>query len=368
MRYRQPNNPKRQKLIRDDHGRSVPRGAPTIKTIEDLRKKIQDAIALEHFTIPPYLCALYSIKLENGNSNHKAFQIIHSVVMEEMLHMIMAANLLTAIGGTPCICKRKFLPTYPKKMPYSAIGFEVNLLKFSKEAVNTFLRIERPAERTDSAPRKNFWSICEFYEAVREALHRLDTKARKRSPKGIFTGDKSLQVKNKYFGGGGRIVEVYNLENADEAINEIVGQGEGIDGTIDDGDDTMFGQGMELAHYFRFNEIFCERRYQAGDKPNDAPSGERLKVDWDAVHNMVPNPSMAMFKKNNLVLEPLRDFNRNYTKLLQLIEKACTKDPEILTQNFNNLMRALANQAPELMQIESGIGDYTAGPSFEYIP
>ena len=33
-----------------------------IKTIKDLHEHLQWAIELEHATIPPYLCALYSIK------------------------------------------------------------------------------------------------------------------------------------------------------------------------------------------------------------------------------------------------------------------------------------------------------------------
>ena len=37
-----------------------------IKTLEDLHEHLQWAIELEHATIPPYLCALYSIK-DNSN-------------------------------------------------------------------------------------------------------------------------------------------------------------------------------------------------------------------------------------------------------------------------------------------------------------
>lgn len=322
--YRQPKNPNRQKILPPDHGRVLPPGVPSINSLKELHEALQKAIFLEHFTIPPYLCALYSIKGGAGGDNGKAYKAIHSVVMEEMLHMMMAANLLIAIGGTPVICQKRFLPTYPQNLPNIANKIPVNLLKFSKDAVNTFLQIERPAERTDEAPSGKYWSIGEFYAAVRKAIHDLD-----KSENGIFKGDRSRQIKDKYFGGGGKLVEVYGIEQADEAISEIVGQGEGIDGSIDDGDDTMFDEGVEIAHYFRFNEIFEGRSYQSGDKPKDGPSGPPVHVDWEAVYNMIPNPSMTKFKDNPQVLQKVRAFNHIYTELLDLIEQACTKDPEL---------------------------------------
>ena len=73
----------------------------------DLYTHLQGAIELEHSTIPPYLTALYSIK---KGSNREAAAIIRSVVMEEMLHMTIAANTLNAIGGAPEINTSGFIP------------------------------------------------------------------------------------------------------------------------------------------------------------------------------------------------------------------------------------------------------------------
>ncbi len=71
-----------------------------IRTIESLRQHLQWAIEIEHSTLPPYLCALYSIK---DGHNREAVEVIHSVFLEEMLHMTLAANLLNAVGGSPRI-------------------------------------------------------------------------------------------------------------------------------------------------------------------------------------------------------------------------------------------------------------------------
>src|SRR5262245_66324030 len=112
-----------------------------IKTLASLRTHLQWALELEHSTVPPYLCALYSIP---DGANVRASGLIRSVVMEEMLHMVLAANLLNAVGGEPDVCHAKFVPSYPTYLPHSDKAFLVHLRPFSPEAIATFLRIERP--------------------------------------------------------------------------------------------------------------------------------------------------------------------------------------------------------------------------------
>ena len=76
-------------------------GAPmAITTVDSLRRHLQWAIELEHATLPPYLCALYSIK---EGHNEEAAEVVHSVFMEEMLHLTIAANILNAVGGSPVL-------------------------------------------------------------------------------------------------------------------------------------------------------------------------------------------------------------------------------------------------------------------------
>jgi hypothetical protein len=99
----------------------------TITSLESLREHLQWAIELEHSTIPPYLCALYSI--EPGR-NLEAIQVISSVVVEEMLHLTLAANLLNAVGGRPQLAIPKMLPGYPRPLPHSDRSFEISLFRF----------------------------------------------------------------------------------------------------------------------------------------------------------------------------------------------------------------------------------------------
>ena len=58
-------------------------------TIESLREHLQAALAVEHATIPPYFTAWISIK---DTTNIDAAEIIRSVMLEEMLHLTLAAR------------------------------------------------------------------------------------------------------------------------------------------------------------------------------------------------------------------------------------------------------------------------------------
>ncbi len=70
----------------------------SIRTLDELKEFLHRAMQLEHATIPPYMTALYSIK---PGSNQAATQILRVIVVEEMLHLTIAANILNAVGGTP---------------------------------------------------------------------------------------------------------------------------------------------------------------------------------------------------------------------------------------------------------------------------
>src|SRR5947207_721668 len=67
-----------------------------------LMGSLQAAIELELSTLPPYLCGMWSIKDPSvGSPGGVAYQLIDSVVRQEMTHMGLVCNMLTGIGGTP---------------------------------------------------------------------------------------------------------------------------------------------------------------------------------------------------------------------------------------------------------------------------
>ena len=56
--------------------------------------------------MPPYLYAMYSLKTGNATSK----RALRSIVVQEMLHMLLACNMLTAIGSAPVIDDPGFVP------------------------------------------------------------------------------------------------------------------------------------------------------------------------------------------------------------------------------------------------------------------
>src|SRR5690242_15431558 len=161
-----------------------------ITTIADLRTRLQWAIEIEHSIIPPYLCALYSIK---PGSNREAVEALTSVFIEEMLHMTLAANVLNAVGGAPVLDQPGFIPTYPQHLPHSRGTFLIPLAPFSRQTLETFMRIENPEPPDAHAEADNYDTQGQFYLAIEEALQALCAA---HGEKTIFCGDPARQITN----------------------------------------------------------------------------------------------------------------------------------------------------------------------------
>ena len=327
----------------------------------ELQEHLQTALELEHATIPPYLTALYS--LHEGRHTEVA-QIIQSVVMEEMLHMTLVANVLNAIKGDITIDRDDFIPRYPTFLPHSADSFRVQLLPFSPEALDTFLAIERPEAPGAPPEPDRYHTIGQFYDAIEEALTRLNTEI---GHAALFDGDPARQIRPEhwYYGGGGEVIVVHDLGSALQALAEVKEQGEGSAGSIWD-DDSQFGQVDELAHYFRFNEIRQGRRYRATDTPASGPTGDEMLVDWRAVHPSTPNPKAADFADQPEVHALMVAANQTYTRLLRTLHSGYTGQPDQLLRAVP-IMYELKYAVQALMKIPSGRGDgRTVGFGFEY--
>ncbi len=87
---------------------------PNLRDTSWLQSSLQSAIELELSTIPVYLCGLWSIQSDPSGT---ASGLIRSVVWEEMLHMGIACNLLTALGTAPQI-----VSGYRNNIMYPTVG------------------------------------------------------------------------------------------------------------------------------------------------------------------------------------------------------------------------------------------------------
>ena len=347
--------------------------ATTINTRDDLIDYLHAAIALEHATIPPYLTALYSI---HPGTNSDAAHVIRVIVVEEMLHLTLAANVLNAIGGSPDLTLPGFVPDYPAYLPDGEDDFTVDLRPFSREAIETFCKIERPGSAPAGHSRlvriadggrpplvssptvegMRFYSIGEFYAEIIEGLEEVAA-----ADPDLFSGDPARQVGSEYFySGGGAAIPVTDLDSARQALEFISEQGEGLDSGIYDDDG-------ELAHYYRYRQLQLGRYYQVGDHP-DSPSGPPLTVGWDEVFRLKVSAKLADYPPGSELEAAALGFNADYGDFLALLTRAFNGQPGLLLDAvpsmfrlrdaFNRLVR---NPLPDS-------GGLHAAPTFEVPP
>jgi ferritin-like protein len=340
-------------------------------TRERLIELLQAAVKLELATVPPYLCALYSI---HPMGNDEAKLVIRSVVVEEMLHMVLAANVLNAIGGEPRIAGPEHAPRYPHELPD---GVVLDLLPFTPEAVDAFLKVENPEHDhralapdhpllagrrhehhvSHAASCAHPRTIGAFYAEIIEGL---EQAAADIGEARLFCGDPARQVTHEYYyAGGGRAVKVTDLASAVEALTEIVEQGEGDM-------HSMFDDDGDLAHYFRFQQLKYDHVYLRSDDAG-APSGPAVGVDYDAVYPMLANPRGADFADPEL--RAASDAaNRTWSGLLRQIEDAFNGEPALLIPAVHSMFR-LRDQM--LVLLANPLPDQPgrhAGPTFECVP
>jgi len=342
----------------------------TITDLDGLRRHLSAALQLEHATIPPYLTALYSIE---PGTNSEAYHILRAVVVEEMLHLTLAANILNAVGGEPDLTVPGFVPSYPAYLPDGETDFQVDLRQFSREAVEMFLKIERPATTGDAGVRtvhreategtlraarvhddseEHFYSIGEFYQAIEEGLVHLHAE----HGDAIFSGDPDRQVTPEYYySGGGDVVAVTDLASARAAIRLISEQGEGVGGAIFDYED-------EIAHYYRFQQLMLGRYYREGDE-GGRPTGAAVEVDWDAVLPIATNARLADVPEGSELRTAMVAFNACYGDFLRLLTRAFRGEPKLLIEAVGDMFR-IKELAYQLMRQPLAAGR-NAAPTFE---
>jgi hypothetical protein len=352
-------------LVRDLeplHGGTLKSGAPKkpreIPDAKSLRAHLQIALELELSTLPPYLTAQASII---DGTNIEAAGLIRSVMMEEMLHMILAANVLNAIGGDPVLAQKGVAPEYPATLPDSDGSFEVGLEPLTPDTIQTFMRIELPTPKKTPAKADGYATIGQFYAAIMEAIVRLAKKGEIR-----FDHNPGRQVSpSDYYNGHGNVIAVTDSYSAIDAMKEIIHQGEGSDDTIFEGGHKVTGDGYELAHYYRFMEISLGRRFNKGDTPKSGPTGALLPVDWSSVKNMVGNPKRGWFTSDDPRGILMDQCNISWVMLLTELQKGFRGDKDGIKRAIPWMMK-LKQQAQGLMNVPSGIAGTMLGPSFEW--
>jgi hypothetical protein len=200
-----------------------------IETVDQLGAHLYQAAKLEMSTIPLYLYANYSIQTRGysqSSTGTSAWRAIKSVVIEEMLHLCLARNLLVAIGQRERIAfyDDGFLPKYPEPMLHRTPELMFHLEPCSIELMKeVFVPLESPSPVNVSPQPDSYGTIGAFYEAIVEGFERLSGPELWKEP------CTNLQYYTTYWNqdGGGYPLQVKDLPTALDAIKTIVEQGEG---------------------------------------------------------------------------------------------------------------------------------------------
>ena len=135
-----------------------------VQTRQDLLYLLAQASELEHSLACQYLYAAFSLKLagEAGVTEAQA-QIIDGwrraivgIAVQEMLHLGLASNLLTAIGGAPYFRRANF----PQGHTYSTLGLDFRLAGASEATLRRFCCFELPPEIQPTSKYAHWKDIC----------------------------------------------------------------------------------------------------------------------------------------------------------------------------------------------------------------
>ncbi|MEA5460765.1 ferritin-like protein [Arcicella sp. LKC2W] len=328
----------------------------------ELHFLVQKAIELEHSTIPPYLTAMYSLI---PRTNIGVRTIIHSIVVEEMLHMTISANILNALGGKPKINTPDFVPEYPGNLPMGigGSGFIVGLEMYSKDLVkNIFMEIEEPetpiiypTTLMAKATLPTFSTIGIFYKAIQAKIEEIAPDT--------LPGDPALQVTSNFFASN-LLYPILTKEDAINAINIIIDQGEGTD-------DSPLDEEGELAHYYRFEELYYGRKLVKSPLPPYGYSftGASIAIDTSltGVYPLFPNTKTAMLPDGSEAKNRMNEFNSSYYSLLAGLHDVFNGKPNDLDKNIGTMYDIkLAAEKLCAMPFPDKEG-YHVGPSFEYV-
>jgi CDGSH-type Zn-finger protein/truncated hemoglobin YjbI len=382
MSERQDADPGRGRLAQviASRGGLAPAEAPfVIEHREALIYMLCEAAELEHGIMCQYLYAAFSLKqsTDEGLTATEAAAVqrwrkrISHIATQEMLHMSLVQNLLSAIGGAPHLSR----PNFPHPATHYPAGVHLALLPFGESTLRHFMFLERPEgmalhdadgmaafgraapamQAGDIVPRsQDFATVGHLYRSIEAGIARL---AGKFGERWLFVGPPRAQATRQYFGWP-ELIAVTDGASAQRAIDEILQQGEGPRGAWKD---AHFGQFVEILDEFeqlrQANRAFDPVRpvVTVNVRPSERDTGVPLVTD-------------------PLTARVMDLFNVCYEILLTIVQRFFAHTGETDAQ-----LKALADASVDLMfGAIRPLGDLvttlpagpeypglTAGPSFE---
>jgi len=283
-----------------------------------LKQALRAALQIEMTVIPPYLVALWSIKISTP-----ARSLIADVAQEEMLHMSLVCNCLAALGDDPPVVSPEIVPVYPANLPAGILpALQVKLASYSEDLIlSSFVPIEQPFDSSFRWSKgQRFWTIGAFYELLELVL--------RHAPANWFSDRHQLTDARL------ELTKVTSPTEAADAMLLIREQGEGTPGPL-------FGTDpfSDVAHYFRFWEILHHKRIEVHGNGTWSFTG----VPVPAVK---PNDVYTITRVADESLPESRAFDDMYTQMLQDFADAWkTGDQQILDRARDHML-----ELPNLVQ------------------
>ena len=374
-----PTGGRLAQVIATRGGLAPPEAPFVIEHREALIYMLCEAAELEHGIMCQYLYAAFSLKQSpdegltatETQTVQRWRQRISHVAAQEMLHLALVQNLLSAIGGAPHLSR----PNFPQPAAHYPAGVHLALLPFGEAALRHFMFLERPegmdlddAEGLaavgraapamapgDIVPRgQDFRTVGHLYRSIEAGFAHL---AGQLGEQRLFIGPPRAQATAQYFGWP-ELVAVTDLASAQRAIDEILEQGEGPRGDWKD------------AHFGQFVAILDEYLQLTEANPAFDPVRPVVAVN---VRPAERDPEIAL-AGDPLTRQVMDLFNVCYETLLTMLQRFFAHTEETDAQ-----LKALADATVDLMlQALKPLGDLvttlpagpdyparTAGPSFE---
>jgi Ferritin-like len=236
---------------------------------EELVWLLGQACELEHGLMCEYLFAQFTLKRseQEGLSGQQLAEVaawervLIDISKQEMLHLALSTNLLTAIGAAPHLHR----PNFPILSRWYPPGVQLALVPFGERALRHFIYLERP-EGMDLDDAEGFaaagqaqpltggdelMAVPEDYQTVghlyRGIEHGLERLVARHGEAGVFIGPPQAQATTAVFEWP-ELTAVVDLASATAAIELIVEQGEGARG---DWRDAHFGKFVALLEHYR---------------------------------------------------------------------------------------------------------------------
>jgi hypothetical protein len=346
-----------------------------------LANLLTEAAELEHSVVCQYLFLAFSMKRDQkeGGVTWQQLELMRkwetdllAIARQEMEHLGIVANLLTAIGEAPHFAR----PNFPVPSDYFPVDDPPSLEPFGLAPLRRLIRFEQPAHPLpqnaslfaatfpDDAAKPPKTTVGELYGAIKKRFQDLNAV----DPKSLFIGPPSAQrtttdvipvpVRGVPLKPGAaqydvKLEPVTDLASAVKVIQQIIEEGEGIQNDTD------------TSHYRRLLVMAANLKKELASDLSFAPARPVLK---NPTAQRIKNPA------TRVVFELFENaYETAILMLLRYFGQTDTAAPDVhnLQQAvffpmMTTVLRPLGEILTQLPADTNGSAD-RAGPSFKFV-